>query len=231
MQSRRFLTVILLTVLFFSAMWFVSSYFSVKSIQFQGIDSLQGIDSVNHSFLPFIHTGRLTNKLQTLNPTLASLTVQKMYPQTLVVTARKQRPAVELVLSDGSATLSESGMVLAKEKSDQNDSQLPKITYYQPLYYNQLSVGETIEYKEILAGSYFAQKVLELGTSVTTIDITNENMIVLQAESYTVIVTSEEDIELQSARLNYTYTELQRKKKKFSSIDVRFERPIITLQK
>ncbi len=209
----------------------MTTYYAVTDIKLNGIDDMYGLEPVYHSFLPLVRTAELESDLKAINPTLATLSVHKSYPHTLIITARAQRPAVELVLTDGSAVLSNTGIVLAKYKNTLDEHDIPRLMYYQPLFYNQLSVGEKIDQPEIQVGAYFAEKVAELGTPVSTIDITNENMIVLHAETYNVIVTSQQDVELQSVRLAYTFTELHKKGKVFTSIDVRFERPIIVLQK
>ena len=54
-------------------------------------------------------------------------------------------------------------------------------------------------------------------------------MIVLHTEKFDVFTTSEKDIDQQFLEFEYTYKQLNREGKEFSSIDVRFEKPVIKL--
>lgn len=218
------LLALLLTGLFIGTSW----YFSVQEVVIEGVSNLSGLEGYSGAFLPLLKQSDVEAAVSSSNPTLAEVHVYKQYPHTLYLTARELRPVVSVKLSDGYMYISEVGTVLGKNRSE-SDAALPVLTYYQPLFFNQAPIGSVVEHAEIVTAAEMTHKVLDLGIAVTKIDITNENMIVLHTDSFTILVTSIKDAQHQLRVLDYTYKQLRRGGEKFTSIDVRFEKPIIKL--
>ena len=206
----------------------VASYFSVKEINIEGVHDVKGIERFSGKILFFLHEDAIADELIALNPSFASVTAFKHYPDSLYVTARESRPIVAVTLADGTILVREDGSVVAKNRS-QNATSLPTITYYQPLFFNQFTIGEKVSEKGIIAAAGFGNLLLDLGIGVTSIDITNENMIVLHTDNFSVLITSEKDILKQFKEFSFTYKELTKAGSTFQSIDVRFEKPVIKL--
>lgn len=217
-----------ISILLFGILVSVKSVFSIQKITIDGVGSLRGIDAYSGRFLPFMQEEQLEAEIRKANPILAEVKVYKQYPNTVYITAHQLRSVLVVMLTDGYVYVSEAGTILAKNRSE-DQSQLPTLTYYQPLFFNQMSIGESVEHAEIVTASYMVDQILDLGIAVTKIDITNENMIVLHTDTFTILVTSMKDAQQQLRMLDYTYTQLRREGKEFSSIDVRFEKPIIKL--
>jgi cell division septal protein FtsQ len=225
---KRYLLTTLLAIFLTGALIGGSWYFSVREVVIEGVSDLTGLEGYSGAFLPLLKEKDIEAAVSTSNPTLAEVHVYKQYPYTLYITARELRPVVTVKLSDGYMYVSEVGTVLGKNRSD-DDSSLPVLTYYQPLFFNQTPIGSIVDHAEIVTAALMTHKVLDLGIAVTKIDITNENMIVLHTDSFTLLVTSIKDVQQQLRILDYTYKQLRREGKEFTSIDVRFEKPIIKL--
>lgn len=225
----NFLTIILAFSLSFGLFLYIYHYFLIHSVQIEGVQDVKGIDSLENQFLPLLNTHDLEKNLLENNPALSSVSLFKQYPDTLFINAIELRPVAMLNIADGAMMLAEDGTVLEKFRS-QDSTDLPVITYYQPIYFNQHPIGEVFDQDEILATTYFADQMLQLGLAVTTIDITNENMIVLHTDEFSVHVTSERDIESQYLDFAYAYKQLKREGTAFTDIDVRFDKPIIKLE-
>lgn len=163
------------------------------------------------------------------NPSISSISIFKQYPDSLFLNAVELRPVAILYIADGALLLAEDGTVLEKFRT-KDETDVPVITYYQPIYFNQHPIGEVFDQDDILATTYFADQMLQLGLAVTTIDITNENMIVLHTDEFSVLVTSERDIESQYQDFAYAYKQLKREGTAFTDIDIRFDKPIIKLE-
>jgi hypothetical protein len=117
------------------------------------------------------------------------------------------------------------------QKNTTDDSQLSKlayINYYQKLYDQEYSVGDEIDKLDLRYAVAFLSKIKSLHIDIETIDITSPNMIVLINAQQRYLITIEKDIELQFQELKIVYERLLQKGEKYSQIDVRFEKPIIT---
>ena len=84
-----------------------------------------------------------------------------------------------------------------------------------------------MEADEIVSAAQFSDRLLDLGIVVSSIDITNENMIVLLTEDLEILISSNKDIVQQYRDFEYTYRQLKIKGQEHTGIDVRFEKPII----
>lgn len=202
----------------------------VSRIEVIGTDLVKGLRHYSNYPLLLLSEEKIQNDIATVNPHLTQIRVEKKYPHKLIIRARELQQVATLKLADGYAQLAESGVVLVKSRA-LPENQLPLITFYQPLYYNQLIVGDTLSFEEIQAGLSVLEAIEGMGSKISTIDIADADMIVLQTETYSVFASAEVDSQLQKTRFEYTYAEFKRRGKDVLSIDVRFERPIIKLKK
>lgn len=219
----------LISIFLFGLLVYVYQYFLIRKVQIEGVQDIKGIDSLQNQFLPLVNAEDLEQNLLENNPSISSISIFKQYPDTLFLNAVELRPVAILYIADGALLLAEDGTVLEKFRT-KDETDVPVITYYQPIYFNQHPIGEVFDQDDILATTYFADQMLQLGLAVTTIDITNENMIVLHTDEFSVLVTSERDIESQYQDFAYAYKQLKREGTAFTDIDIRFDKPIIKLE-
>lgn len=206
----------------------ISHVFSVKEIHVEGATDIKGLERVSGRFIPSIQADKIVNQILQDNPSLTSVKVYVYYPHTLYVSARKVRPVLAIKLADGYALISEEGKVLSKYKSE-DEPNVPVVTYYHPLFYNQFTIGEQVSQEELTNSASFLNGCAGEGIRVTKIDISNENMIVLHTDSFEILITSERDIDKQLATFVYTIRQLRQQGTEFKRIDVRFEKPVIKL--
>lgn len=220
---------LLISVISFAIFYAIASTTAIRKIEVEGADDIRGLDAYFARNILLVSEKDIKENIMKQNPTLTDITVFKDFPDTLYITARSLRPVAILKLTDGAAYISQDGTVLRKEKTPQ-DVSLPGITYYQPQYYNQFSIGKKVDNEDVEAAVLFADRMLELGLAVSSIDITNENMIVLHTKTFSVFITSVKDAAQQYEEFSYSYKQLKLTGKQFSRIDVRFDKPIIQVE-
>ncbi len=202
----------------------------VTRIEVVGADVVTGIRHYASYPLPLLSVAKMEKDVALVNPHLTDISISKKYPQTIRIQAKELQQVATVKLADGYANIAENGVILAKSRT-LSDSKLPVITFYQPIYYNQLVVGDTMSFEEIHTAVSMLEAVEEVGDAISTIDIADADMIVLQTDTYSVVASSEVDSQMQQTRYAYTYAEFKRRGKVVTSLDVRFERPIITFKK
>ncbi|OGK32016.1 hypothetical protein A3B02_01640 [Candidatus Roizmanbacteria bacterium RIFCSPLOWO2_01_FULL_42_14] len=227
-KTAYYVIFLILTVIVWVMCVSLWNIFRVKNILIEGVRDMKGIQPFYGKHMFFLAPDTIKQNLIVANPSLIDVIVEKHYPQSLYIAASKKRPAVIVMLADGLLYLSDDGTVLEKNKQEP-DASLPFIRYYQPLFYNQYAIGEKLDISEIHSASVLTAMVLELGIRVRSIDITNENMILLRADEFDIVATSQKDVARQFQELEYTYKQLRIGGKKFTSIDIRFEKPVIKL--
>lgn len=227
--SKKYLLVWLLTIVAtYTVLLIISQFISVKNISIEGATEVRGIDSYFGKNMLMLSTTDMATLLKSDNPKLQNVIIRKSYPHSLTIVATLKHPSVMLKLADGYILLAADGYILQKSKENL-DSHVPLIHYYQPLFYNHYSVGELFENNDIQTVTHVSRSMMDSGVRVSSIDIASENMIVLHTEEFDVFITSEKDADKQFSEFEYTYKKLKIEGMKFSSIDVRFEKPIIKL--
>lgn len=206
----------------------ISYFFSIKKITIEGAHDVRGIEDYFGRDITTLSTQDVSTYLKKNNPKLSEVIVTKVYPDTLIILSTLKRPSVTLKLADGYITLASDGYVIQKSK-DNPDGKTAVINYYQPLFYNHYAIGEQFDNDDIRTVTRVTRSMADKGIKVSSIDIASENMLVLHTEDFDVFMTSEKDADQQFAEFEYTYKELKIDGMQFSSIDVRFEKPIIKL--
>lgn len=227
-SGKKILLLIFLSVLTCTTLVFISSTFTVKNIHIEGEHDVRGVEQYYGRSMLIISPDNVIQNLKENNARIADIVIEKIYPDTLYMHMTVKRPSVEVKLADGYITLAADGHILEKVKQRLNE-EVPLIQYYQPLFYNQYHVGDTFDNNDIRVATAVSGSMLDLGVKVRAIDIASENMIVLHSEDFDVFTTSEKDADTQFREFEYTYKQLKIEGTKFSSIDVRFEKPIIKL--
>ncbi|MBP9797527.1 hypothetical protein KBC70_00075 [Candidatus Woesebacteria bacterium] len=225
---KKVLVPLLISIATYMGLMGLSNFFSVKNIMIEGATDVRGIEDYFGKEIVTLSSQKVSTHLKKNNPKLSEVIVTKVYPDTLTIISTIKRPSVTLKLADGFITLAADGYIIQKSKENPEEK-TPLINYYQPLFYNHYAIGDLFDNDDIRTVTRVSRSMADKGIKVSSIDIASENMLVLHTEDFDVFMTSEKDADQQFAEFEYTYKELKIDGMQFSSIDVRFEKPIIKL--
>ncbi len=207
--------------------YFFLTTFTIKTVTIIGsTKNLTGLDKIGGENIFFMDTDGLTKQLLKSNFLIKKINVKKIFPDNLQLTVNPRIGEVLLISSPSAYFLSDDGVVIGK--ADNN------IFYQFPLiYYNNLhpNIGDTV--------GNDLQSLLEL-----LAQLKNSNIIVQRIEidpnlQEAHIVTSDDTLILLSLTKNYQnvatplqiiMTRFRIEGKSVSTIDFRFDKPIVTLK-
>jgi len=211
----------------------LNKYFRIINFQIQIIgnspsDTINGLDIVHNRSSLFLSEKEVETALYNANPSVADVTVHKIYPHTLALKIRYSTPLSYLEVNDGYFLLSEDGRIIDRIHTIQVER--PIIHYYQKLNYFSSSTGASIMYRDVRLALYFLKIALALGLQITNIDINGINMIGLYSQDKKILFTTEKDQELQKYQLETIMHQFMKDGKDYKTIDLRFDKPVVELQ-
>lgn len=177
----------------------------------------------------FISIPETEKSLYKNNPDIQSIQVVKIYPQTLYITVQKAHPVAQLVVTNGFFLLTKEGRIIAKQRD--KIPHAPIVSYYQKLHFHEHEIGEILTQKDILLSVFFIHRFAQAGIVVTHVDIASVNMIVLFADDKKYLFTANKEKDEQFEIFNTIYTHMKIEGVEYRSLDMRFEKPIIKLNK
>lgn len=208
----------------------LSYYFRVREITVEGTKQLFGTEVYSNKSMFFLKKEDIEREILAKNPSLQKVTVQLAFPQSIVISVIPSAPIASLLLKDGIMQLSSKGKIIAKQKDLEESSHIP-VQYYQPLYYRNFTVGEIIDIGEVVTAVFIIEEVQKLNIPISTVDIRNENMIVLISEEREILVSATKDARVQIAQLKVVIEQFRAKALTFSRLDLRFEKPVVVFEK
>lgn len=235
-SSRKFLSTIKKIVficffagVFFLGLWEMHSVIKVQNIVIEGGNNstvLRGLSSYYGNDLIFLQTKEVQKSLLNNNPQLKSANAIKKFPDSLLITVSFQPVLGLLEMNDGYAYLSENGKIIQKSR-DKNNA-FPLIRYYQKMNYSFFSAGDDMKYIDIVFALHFIKKTSELGLKTDTVDINGLDMLLFTIGDKKLYFTTEKDLKTQDYELDQIIKQFKIERKDFKSLDLRFEKPIIT---
>ena len=219
---------------FFACVLFLATLayiFSVREIYIEGTNKIENIETYAYAFLPLVKTDVVNNQLYAHNPNIGALTVTKIYPSKLSINVQESDPIAYVKSASGFLIWNDAFRLVAKvidKNSFPGFDKLTPIAFYQPLHFDEFTIGDVVDKSEIQAAISFLSKAQKLQLPIETIDIASPHMIVLNGAAGRYIISVEKDIELQFQQLRMVHERLSQKGQKYSQIDVRFEKPIIS---
>lgn len=227
LNKLRFVSIFFLVFgTIFLTLYFFNSYFQVKNIKVIGKKSnLLGLEEISGKNLLFISESKIKEIISKKNPSIKSLSFQKHYPSSLVLEINFLDPIAKLVVEGGFYNLAENGKIVSKSR--QENSNLTKINFYQKFNYQSYRQGDNIVFKEILAGLYFLQSLIDLNIKVDSLDINGINMLLFNLENKKIIFSSEKEKELQVFQMKEIIRRFKIEGKQYKEIDLRYDKPII----
>lgn len=241
-KYKIYLFIGVFTLLLLGTFIYLNFYFQIKTIQIDGnidknkITSLENLVGTN---LVFISAESLTDSLTKNNPALEVENIKKVYPNKLILNLTFVEPIAELKLNAGYALLSGSGKILEKIKLKQNKAaksgkQLPVINFYQQFDYQQINLGNTLDYAEVLTSLLLLKKCLDLDLKVESIDISGSSMIVFNLNVPVggepvkkILFSAEKDGERQADELETLLIQFKIRSQDFKVLDLRFDKPVV----
>lgn len=222
------LLLLLLSAAVFATLIFLSSTFKVRNIIINNKqEQIFGLESVKNRNLLFLSTKSVEDTIFQRNSNIADITATKKLPETIELDVTFYKPIAYLETKAGFIQLSNAGRILLKQQKV--TKKLPIIKYYQSVPYQTLQAGQFITYKDILYSLYFTEKLNDLGMAINNVDITGFYMLRLNSnKSQSFVTTTDKDRELQSMQLEKVIKQFKLKGQEFTSIDVRFDKPIVS---
>ena len=225
---KRIIIITFLAGFFFGLLWYGDSLTKIQTIRIKGDtkERLRGLDSYYQKNLIFISTKKLEQSILADNPQLQSVLIEKRFPNTLIFTIQQQSIVASLEMNDGYAYLSEGGKIV--QKSRERNYQFPLMHYYQKLIYSSVSAGDDLKYIDIISALHFIKKCSELGLKTDSVDINGLDMLLFTIGDKKLYFTTEKDTITQDYELGQIIKQFKIEGKDFKSLDLRFEKPIIT---
>lgn len=215
--------------LFLLSLLGIGSLFSVKHIVVAGAEQIDGIDSFEQAFLPFLSENDVAAKLATSYPEFDDISVVKDYPDRLVIRVSRATPVVQLKTVGGAYVLDRIGRIIEKKYDPLTSTHLPMIQTTTPLYIGKMKLGATAPVDGIDTAVQTVLALRKVGISVDAVAIQNPTMIVLNSDAMQLVVSDEKELERQLWELTEVVSRSRKKGVSLASVDVRFSKPVITL--
>jgi len=228
---KKISVVVLLALIFLGVFFYVNRFFLVKEIEIFGNDkknSINGLINLKNHNLLYISEQKTALDLQKENPWMESVIIDKSYPNKLTIKIKPAIPIALIKVDQGFFYLDAGGKVIQKAKK--NDSRLPQINYYQLLSYFDYQPGNKIGYKDILLSLFFINNLNNLGYSVDTVDIAGFYMIRFNLKDKSILFSTEKDTKKQAYQLEQIIKRFKIEGVDFSSLDLRFDKPVIKIK-
>jgi hypothetical protein len=163
------------------------------------------------------------------NPYVKAVKIEKEYPSSLHLKVTYYSPLALLKVKDGFFLLSDEAHILAKSREEIQGKKLPLMNYYQNIPFSTYQAGQQILFKDIQDSMYFLQNMKELKPEVISIDIAGFYMLGLYTrtgEKY--FFSSDKEREKQLYQLEQTVHYFKVNGKKYKTLDLRFDKPVVT---
>lgn len=225
------------TILFFvgitGIIFYLLSFFKIKQMivvnptnktNFQ----INGLNLFKNKIIFFLNEKNVSEILIKRNPPLKDIKMIKNYPNTVIIYPTFLTIIAQLKTADGFFLLANNGRLIKKTRIKMEN--LPLINFYQTVNFYSYQSGDYIQYKEILISLKFLEKLRNLGlNNINTIDIKSFDVIVFNKEEAEILISTQKNEEQLLYELESTAKENKIMGKKIKKIDLRFNKPVITL--
>lgn len=216
-------------LIFLGFFFIIQIFFSISLIEIAGISDLKGLDILRNKLIFLISTQKTEQKLHFLNPNVKLIKIAKIYPNKIKIDVEKDDAVAILEVFNGYFYLSTEGRIIEKRK-DKN-SAFPLMRYYQKLQFNEYNTGETLEGKDIKYSLFFTKEFSVDEIKIDTIDINGLDMLILKNGDKAFFFTTAKDKKMQYNELKMIIEKFKKGNVKYKSIDLRFDKPIVKLDR
>ena len=189
-------------------------------------DSIIGTSHLLNTHMWLIDEQEVQKQINLANPSYVVKEIQKQYPHSLSIQVGRLYPSAYLEVGNGYILLSKEGNILQKSREIELTS-VPIITYYQRIPYSTYQAGYSVDKKDIRDVLYFIEVIKGVKEKVTRIDIAGYHMLGLYTDEHAYVFSSEKQKELQLYQFEQAIRQFQIEGTAFSSIDFRFDKPVV----
>ncbi len=207
---------------------FFYEYTKIKELKIINVEKekIIGLENLKNKLLVFLNLEETKKILLNKNPFIKDIDFEKKFPNTLIIKVILDQPIAVLSSDNGYFYLSSNGKILLKTK-DLKKEYFPKINFYQKLSFNSYSLGDKIEFEEILFGLKILQMLVDLKIKINSLDISSVNVLLFNLEDKKVYFSTEKEIETQFYQFEKIYRQFKIEGRNYQEIDLRFDKPIV----
>lgn len=207
---------------------FFYEYTKIKELKIINVEKEEiiGLENLKNKSLVFLNLEETKKILLNKNPFIKEIDLEKKIPNILIIKVIFDQPIAVLSSDNGYFYLSSEGKILEKIK-DLKKAYFPKINFYQKLFFNSYSLGDKIEFKEILFGLQILKMLTDLKIKVNSLDINSVNVLLFNLENKKVYFSSEKEIGAQFYQFEKIYRQFKIEGRNYQEIDLRFDKPIV----
>lgn len=211
----------------------ISSVGNDQLINVSNEEIFKNIDYLSSTKYLELDISKLENDIKKSSPFVDSVFIFKDLPNRVSILIYEKTPIVSLEIEKKRCVLMDSyGFVLKIEEQECADqikeystilvtSDTPKVEF---------SVGSISNYNQLFLITKTLKILGDLEIPVTRIEIKENIAKFLSTKEKVYVISFNQEIEPQLARLIAVVSELEKKSYKFKSIDIRFNRPVLTIK-
>jgi len=222
----KFFGFFLIVFLVFLLILFLSENLKIKEIQIIDYQSkILGLDEIKNNFLFFLNEEKVKKIIKERNPLVKEVIIEKKFPNQLILKLTQEKFIAILTVDSGYFYLNDEGKILLKTKKI--NEILPKINFYQKLSFDSYSVGEKIDFNDILTGIYFLKNLLDINLKPDNLDIIGADVLVFNIGEKKFYFSTIKNREVQFYKLNQIVKQFKIEGRAYKEIDLRFDKPIV----
>lgn len=222
----KFFGFLLIVFLVFLLILFLSENLKIKEIQIIDYQSkILGLDEIKNNFLFFLDEEKVKKIIKKRNPLVKEVIIEKKFPNKLILKLTQEKFIAILAVDSGYFYLNDEGKILLKTKKI--NEILPKINFYQKLSFDSYSVGEKIDFNDILTGIYFLKNLLDINLKPDNLDIIGADVLVFNIGEKKFYFSTIKNREVQLYQLNQIVKQFKIEGRAYKEIDLRFDKPIV----
>jgi hypothetical protein len=204
----------------------LSENLKIKEIQIIDYQSkILGLDEIKNNFLFFLDEEKVKKIIKKRNPLVKEVIIEKKFPNKLILKLTQEKFIAILAVDSGYFYLNDEGKILLKTKKI--NEILPKINFYQKLSFDSYSVGEKIDFNDILTGIYFLKNLLDINLKPDNLDIIGADVLVFNIGEKKFYFSTIKNREVQLYQLNQIVKQFKIEGRAYKEIDLRFDKPIV----
>jgi hypothetical protein len=188
--------------------------------------TLQGIGEIKGKNIILSTQQDIEKILKSKNPDLASLSVEKVLPQSIRIIVRAYQPVAYYKLASSTYIIFASNGSVLRYEYEQPEN-MGEIRYYQPITKTDFTLGSQIRLRDVIFATQLADIYIKQGFKEFSIDIQDTHLVISELGNSIIKADSEANISRQLSSIKRIIYILQRGGEKARTVDVRFEKLII----
>lgn len=223
-------------IIFFFGVFFIT-FFSLYHFQVKKIivvdnkknnQAINGLTSIKNQLIFTVNEREISDFLLKNNPQLDEVRLLKKLPDTIFIYPQFATAIAQLKTNHGFFLLSKKGRIIKKNKKQ--FPSFPIINFYQLLDFYQYQTGNNLNIKEILLALEVLEKLKNLKfNKINTIDIKSYDVIIFNKGKEKIYINTTKDKKLLFYEIESIIRKNEIEGKKIKFIDLRFNKPIVTL--